>query len=96
MIDKWNEMETNEIINKKFKQLKTEPCIFLIFNSFIVLLYFFFFCSYFTTLGSVDSLWYAYVTWQERTVKCTVQISAQNTAQSFDQCGQMVERSFTN
>ena len=78
MIDKWNKMETNEIINKKFKQLKTEQCIFLIFNSFIVLFYFSFFFSSFTTLWSVDSLWYVYVTWQEHTVKCTVQISAQN------------------
>ena len=37
----------------------------------------------------------AYVTWQEHTVKCTVQISTQNTAQSFGQFGQMVECSLT-
>ena len=36
------------------------------------------------------------VTWQEHTVKCTVQISTQNTAQSFGQFGQMVECSLTN
>ena len=36
---------------------------------------------------SVDSLWNAYVTWQECTVKCTVHISTHNTAQSFDQFG---------
>ena len=30
------------------------------------------------------------MTWQEHTVKCTVQISTQNTAQSFGQFGQMV------
>ena len=33
---------------------------------------------------------------QEHTVKCPVQISTQNTAQSLDQFGHMVERSFTN
>ena len=32
----------------------------------------------------------------EHTVKCTVQINTQNTAQSFGQFGQMVECSFTN
>ena len=37
----------------------------------------------------------AYVTWQEHTVKCTVQMSTQNTAQSFGQFGQMVECGFT-
>ena len=31
----------------------------------------------------VDSVWNAYVTWQEQTVKCTVQISTHKTAQSF-------------
>ena len=30
----------------------------------------------------MDSLWNPYVTWQEHTVKCTVQISTQNRAQS--------------
>ena len=36
----------------------------------------------------LTSLWNnAYVTWQEHTVKCTIQISAHNTAQSFGQCG---------
>ena len=35
----------------------------------------------FTQLSSVASLWNAYMTWQEHTVKCTVQISSQNTAQ---------------
>ena len=34
--------------------------------------------------------------WHEHTVKCTVQISTQNTAQSFDQFGQMFECSFKN
>ena len=34
----------------------------------------------FRQLQSVDSLWNAYVTWQEHTVKCTVQISTHNTA----------------
>ena len=33
---------------------------------------------------------------QEHTVKCTVQISTQNTVQSFGQFGQMVECSFMN
>ena len=37
-----------------------------------------------------------YVTWQGHTVKCTVQISSQNAAQSFGQFGQMVECSFKN
>ena len=32
----------------------------------------------------MDSLWEAYVTWQEHTVKCTVQVSTHNTAQSFN------------
>ena len=39
----------------------------------------------FRKLKSVDSLWSTYVTWQEHTVKCTVEISTQNTAQSFGQ-----------
>ena len=38
----------------------------------------------------------AYVTWQERTVKCTLEINNQNTAQSFGQFAQMVECSFKN
>ena len=50
----------------------------------------------FRQLQSMDSLWNAYVTWQEHTVKCTVQISTQSTAQSFSQFGQMVECLFTN
>ena len=37
----------------------------------------------------------AYVTWQEHTVKCTVQITTHNSSQSFGQFGQMVECSFT-
>ena len=37
----------------------------------------------FRQLQSVDSLWIVYVTWQEHTVKCTVQISTHNTTQSF-------------
>ena len=37
----------------------------------------------FIQLQNMDSLWNAYVTWQEHTVNCTVQISTQNTAQSF-------------
>ena len=41
----------------------------------------------FRQLQSVDSLWKVYVTWQEHTVKCTIQISTHNTAQSFDQIG---------
>ena len=45
---------------------------------------------------SVDLLWNAYMTLQEDTVKCTVQISTQNTAQSFGGFGQMVVCSFTN
>ena len=44
----------------------------------------------------MDSLWNAYVTWQEHTVKCTVQISTHKTARSFGQFGQMVECSFKN
>ena len=44
----------------------------------------------------IYSLWNAYVTWQEHTVKCTAQISTQNTAQSFGQFGQTVECSFTS
>ena len=36
----------------------------------------------------------AYVTWQERTVKYTLQINNQNTAQSFGQFAQMVQCSF--
>ena len=50
----------------------------------------------FRQLYRLDSLWHAYVTWQQYTVKCTVQISTQNTAQSFGQLGQMVECSFKN
>ena len=50
----------------------------------------------FRQLWSVDSLWNTYMTWQEHTAKCTVQISTQNTAQSFGQFGQMVECSFKN
>ena len=34
-------------------------------------------------LAKLDSLWNAYVTWQEHTVKWTVQISTQNTAQKL-------------
>ena len=45
---KWNETDTNEIINKKFIITETEQCIFLIFNSFLVLFYIFFFCEYTT------------------------------------------------
>ena len=45
---------------------------------------------------SVDSPWSTYVTWQEYSVKCTVQISTHNSGQSFDQFGQMVECLFTN
>ena len=37
----------------------------------------------FRQLYSIDSLWNAYVTWQEHTLKCTIQISTHNTAQSF-------------
>ena len=33
---------------------------------------------------------------KEHTVKCTVQISTQNSARSFGQFGQMVECSFKN
>ena len=36
------------------------------------------------------------MTWQKHSVKCTVQISTQNTAQSFGQFDQMVECSFKN
>ena len=39
-------------------------------------------------LQSVDSLWNAYVTWQEHTAKCIVQISTQNNAELFGQFGQ--------
>ena len=38
----------------------------------------------------------SFTTWQEHTVKCTVQISTQNAAQSLGQFGQMVECSFKN
>ena len=44
----------------------------------------------------MDSLWNAYVSGQEHTVKCTVQINTENTAQSFGRFGQMAEWSFTN
>ena len=37
----------------------------------------------FRQLQSVDSLWNTYMTWQEHTVKCNIQISIHNTAQSF-------------
>ena len=37
----------------------------------------------FRPLKSVDSLWNAYMTWQEHTVKYTIHISTQNIAQSF-------------
>ena len=36
MIGRWNEMDANEIINKKFKELKQSKYIFLIFSSFII------------------------------------------------------------
>ena len=42
-------------------------------------------------LWMVDSLWNTYVNWQEHTVKGTVQISTENTAQLFCQFVQMVE-----
>ena len=54
------------------------------------------FCTCFEEGASWHSLWNAYVTWQEHTVKCTVQVSTQNTAQSFGRFGQMVECLFTN
>ena len=50
----------------------------------------------FRQLYSAYSLWNTYVTWQEHTVKCTVQIRTHNSAQSFGQFGQTVECSFTN
>ena len=45
MIDKWNETDTNEIINKKFKSLKQSNVYFLFLT---VLFYIFFFCEYAT------------------------------------------------
>ena len=50
----------------------------------------------FSQLQSVYSFWNAYWTRQEHTVKCTVQICTQNTAQSFGQFGQMIGGSFRN
>ena len=50
----------------------------------------------FRQLESVDSLWHAYVTWQEHTVKWTVPISTHNSLQSLGQFGQMVDCSFLN
>ena len=37
----------------------------------------------FSQLQCVDSLWNAYVTWQEHIVKCTVQTNTRNLSQSF-------------
>ena len=45
---------------------------------------------------SVGSHWNAYMTWQEYTVNCTVEISTHNTAQSFSQFVQMAECLFTS
>ena len=47
-------------------------------------------------LYSADSLWNAYLTWQEHTIKCTVQINTKKTAQSFGHFGQLVVCSFRN
>ena len=41
----------------------------------------------FRQLWSADSLWSAYLTLPENTVKCTVHICTRNIAQSFDQFG---------
>ena len=44
----------------------------------------------------MDSHWTAHLISQEHAVKCTVQISSQNTAQLFGQLGKMVECFFKN
>ena len=44
----------------------------------------------------MDSVWNAYVTWWEDTVKCTVRISAHKSAQSFVLFNQIFKCSFTN
>ena len=44
----------------------------------------------------MDLLLNAYETWEEDAVKCTVQISTQNIAQTFGQFGQLVECAFMN
>ena len=44
----------------------------------------------------VDSLWNAYMTWQEHSVKCIIQIITHNTAQSFGYFGQRGEYWPTN
>ena len=41
-------------------------------------------------------VWIHSETWQEHTVKCTIQMSTQNTSRSFGQFSQMVECSFKN
>ena len=50
----------------------------------------------FKQLQSVGSLWNTHVTRQEHKVKWTVQITTQNTAQSFGHFDQVVDCSFTN
>ena len=49
----------------------------------------------FMQLQCMDSLWNMCMTWQEHTMKCSIQIITQNTAQSFGQFNQMAEWSFT-
>ena len=50
--------------------------------------------SRFRQLYSVEALWNASVAWREHAIKCMVQISTNNTTQSFGQFGKIIKCSF--